>query len=75
MEAGDDVGFALDPARVVGGGAGQGGVEEGLIGVAEAADIDDDLVLAGDGEFAEGEAEARRSRGRSGGSGDRLPGG
>ncbi len=58
MEAGDDVGFALDPAGVVGGGAGQGGIEEGLLRVAEAADVDDDLVLAGDGEFAEGEAEA-----------------
>lgn len=57
MEAGDDVGFAEDPAGVVGGGAGESGVEEGLMGLAEAADVDDDGVLAGDGEVVEGVAE------------------
>ena len=58
VEAGDDVRFALDPAGVVGRGAGEGGVEERLVRSAEAADIDDDGELAGEGEFAEGEAEA-----------------
>jgi hypothetical protein len=58
VEAGDDVGFALDPAGVVGCGAGEGGVEEGLIRVAEAADVDDDGKLAGESQLAEGEAEA-----------------
>lgn len=42
MEAGDDVGFSLDPAGIVGRGAGKCGVEERLVGLAEAADIDDD---------------------------------
>ena len=60
VEAGDDVGFALDPAGIVGRGAGESGVEEGLVRIAEAADVDDDGKLAGEGELAEGEAEAPR---------------
>jgi hypothetical protein len=67
VEAGDDVGFALDPAGVVGRGAGHGGVEEWLVGLAEAADVDDDGVAAGDGEFAEGEAETPCGFGIEGG--------
>jgi len=58
VEAGDYVGFALDPAGVVGCGAGESGVEEGLVRIAEAADVDDDGELAGEGQLAEGEAEA-----------------
>ena len=57
VEAGDDVGFAVDPAGVFGRGAGKGGVEERLVGLAEAADVDDEGVVAGEGELAEGEAE------------------
>lgn len=57
MEAGDDVDFALDPAGVVGGGAWERVVEELLVGLSEASDVDDDGLFAGDGEFAEGEAE------------------
>lgn len=57
MEAGDDVDFALDPTLVVGRGAGQCGVEERLVGLTEAADVDHDGLLAGEGEFAEAEAE------------------
>lgn len=58
VEAGDDVDLALDPARVVRRGAGEGGVEEGLVGLAEAADVDDDGLAAGDGQIAKAEAEA-----------------
>ena len=57
METGYDVRFALDPAGVVGRGAGECGVEERLVGLAEAADVDDDGVAASDGELAQGEAE------------------
>ena len=57
VEAGDDVDLAADPAGVVGGGAGEGAVEELLVGGAEAADIDNDVQVAGDGEFAEERAE------------------
>jgi len=57
MEAGDDVAFALNPTRVVGCCAGEGGIEEGLVGIAKAADIDDDGVLAGDGQVAKAETE------------------
>ncbi len=57
MEASDDVGFALDPAGVVRGGAGERGVEDLLVGLAEATDIDDEGVLAGDGKLTESEAE------------------
>jgi len=35
----------------------EGGVEERLVGLAEAADVDDDGLLAGESEFAEAEAE------------------
>jgi len=56
MEAGDDVGFTEDPAGVVGSSA-ECGVEERLIGLAEAADVDDNGLLAGEGELAETEAE------------------
>ena len=58
VEAGDDVGFALDPPGVVGRAAGECGVEEWLGRIAEAADIDDDSEFAGESELAEGEAEA-----------------
>ena len=57
MEAGDDVDLALDPAGVVGRGAGEGGVEKLLVGLAEAANVDDDGVIAIGGELAKGEAE------------------
>ena len=57
VETGDYVRFALDPAGVVGRGAGQGGVEEGLVRIAEVADVDDDGELAGERELTEGEAE------------------
>ena len=57
MKAGDDVGFSVDPAGVFGRGAGKGGVEEGLVRLAEAADVDDEGVAAGEGELAEGKAE------------------
>jgi hypothetical protein len=57
VEAGDDVDLSLDPTLVVGRGAGECGVEERLVGLAEAADVDDDGLLAGEGELAEAEAE------------------
>ena len=57
MKAGDDVAFALDPAGIVGCRAGERGIEEGLVGIAKAADIDDDGVLAGDGQVAKAETE------------------
>ena len=56
VEAGDDVDLALDPAGVVGCSS-ERGVEERLVGLAEAADVDDDGLFAGDGEVAEAEAE------------------
>ena len=62
MEAGDDVGFAAGPAGVVGRGAGQGGIEERLLGGSEAADVDDKGVFASDGEVAQ-----ERSKGPGGG--------
>jgi hypothetical protein len=58
VEAGDYVRFALYPAGAVGGGSGEGGVEEGLVRLAEAADVDHDGLVAGDGQLAEREAEA-----------------
>ena len=58
MEAGDDVDFALDPTLVVGGGAGEGGVEELLVGGAETPDVGYDFLIAGEGELADGEADA-----------------
>lgn len=57
MEAGDGVDLALDPAGVIGGGAGSGSEEELLVGGAEAANVDDEAVMAGDGEFVEDRAE------------------
>lgn len=57
VEAGDDVRFALHPAGVVGRGAVERGVEERLIRLAEAADVDDDGVVASDGESAQEEAK------------------
>ena len=56
MEAGDHVDLALDPAGVVGCSS-ERGVEERLVRLAEAADVDDDGLLAGENEFAEAEAE------------------
>jgi hypothetical protein len=58
MEAGDDIAFALDPAGIVGCCSGECGVEEGLVGIAKAADVDDDGVLASGGQIAEAETEA-----------------
>ena len=58
VEAGYYVRFAFNPAGVVGRGAGERGVEERLVRVAEAADIDDDGVAAGDRQLAEGEAQS-----------------
>ena len=57
VEAGDYVDLALDPALVVRSGAGECGVEELLVRLAEAADVDDDALVAGEGEVAKGEAE------------------
>jgi hypothetical protein len=57
MEAGDDVGFALDPALVVRSGAGKGRVEELLVRLAEAADVDHDGLFAREGKLADAEAE------------------
>jgi hypothetical protein len=57
VEAGDYVRFAAGPAGVVGGGAGEGGEEEALDGTAEAADVDDDGMVALGGEGAEDVAE------------------
>ncbi len=57
MEAGDYVDFALDPPLAVGGGSGERGIEELLVGLAEAAYVDDDALVAGESEVAEGEAE------------------
>ena len=57
METGNDVGFTLHPAGVVRGAA-ERGVEERLVRLAEAADVDDDGLTAGDGQFAEAETEA-----------------
>ena len=56
VEASDDVGFALDPAGVVGGSA-ESGVEERLVGLAEAANVDHDGLLAGECELAEADTE------------------
>src|SRR6185503_2776296 len=67
VEAGDDVGFALDPAGVVGRGASERGVEERLGRIAEAADVDDESVAAGEGEFAQGVAETPGGAGVEGG--------
>jgi hypothetical protein len=57
VEAGYDVDLALDPTLIVGCGAGECGVEERLVRLTETADVDDDRLLAGDGQFAEAEAE------------------
>jgi hypothetical protein len=70
MEAGYDVDLALDPAGVVRRSS-ERGVEERLMRLAEAADVDDDGLLAGDGQFA----EARRCRSRSCERRVRIPGG
>lgn len=58
VEAGDDVCLASGPACVVGGRAGESGVEEGLGGRAEAADVEHEGVLAGDGKLADHAAQA-----------------
>jgi hypothetical protein len=57
VEAGDDVALALHPAGVVGSSA-ERGVEERLIGLAEATDVYDDGLLALEREIAEGEADS-----------------
>ena len=67
VEAGHGVRFAFDPAGVVGRSSCERGVEERLMRVAEVADVDDEGVAAGDGEFAEGGAEAPCGFGVKGG--------
>jgi len=57
MEAGDDVRFSLHPAGIIWGRAGESGVEERLVGLAEAANIDDERLVAGGGQFTEALAE------------------
>ena len=57
MVASNDVGFAAGPAGVVGRGAGEGGVEEGLVWRAEAADVDDEDIVASDGEIVKENTE------------------
>jgi hypothetical protein len=57
MEACDYVRFALHPAGVVRSGAGEGGIEDRLVGLAEAADVDDEGLVAGDGQLADALAE------------------
>ena len=57
MEAGDDVRFSLHPAGIIWGRAGESGVEERLVGLAEAAYIDDERLVAGGGQFTEALAE------------------
>ena len=71
METGDHVRFALDPTGIVRGGAGQGGVEERLVRLAEAANVDNDGVAAGNGEFAQGTAKTPGGFGIEGGE-DKL---
>ena len=51
MEAGDNIGFALHPAGVVRSSA-KRGVKERLMRLAEAAYVDDNSLLTGNGEFA-----------------------
>lgn len=67
VEAGDHVRFALDPAGVVRCGPGQGSVEERLVRLAEAANVNDEGVAAGDGEFTQGAAESPGGFGIEGG--------
>jgi hypothetical protein len=57
VEAGDYIRFALNPAGIVWSGASEGGVEEWLVWLAEAADIDDEGLVAGERQFAEALAE------------------
>jgi hypothetical protein len=57
MEACYDVDLSLNPALAVGGSAGECRVEELLVGLAEAADVDDDTLVAGEGQIAEGQAQ------------------
>jgi hypothetical protein len=49
VETGDNVRFPLHPALIVRCGAGKRGVEERLVWLAEAADVDDDGLFAGEG--------------------------
>jgi hypothetical protein len=58
VEAGDDRDLAGDPALVIWRSAGEGAVEELLVGRSEAADVYYDLLIAGDGKLADGEADA-----------------
>ncbi len=58
VEAGDDVRFCARTQRGCRGRAGEGGVEERLVGLAEAADVGDDALIAGESKLAEGEADA-----------------
>ena len=58
VEAGYDVDLALDPTLIIWRCAGERGVEELLVWLAEAADVDDDGLVASDGEFADTEAES-----------------
>ena len=58
VETADNVRFSLHPALIVRCGAGKRGVEERLVWLAEAADVDDDGLFAGESEFAEAETKA-----------------
>ena len=53
VEARDDIDLARDPARVVGRGAVQCSVEKLLVRRSEAADVDDDVKIARDGQIAQ----------------------
>ena len=70
VKARDGAGFAADPAGIVGRGAGQGAVKEWLVGVAEAADVDDEGLAARDGQLAEQGAELPGDFGREGVEGE-----
>lgn len=54
MKTRDDVDFAADPFGLIGNGAGKGAVKELL---AEAANVDDEIVAAGESQVAESRAE------------------
>ena len=56
VEARDNIGLTLNPAGVVRRAA-ERGVEERLVGLAEAADVDHDGLVAGEGEFPNAKPE------------------
>src|SRR5947207_806530 len=56
MESRNNIGLALHPPCIVGRSS-QRSVEERLMRLPEATDVDDDGLIASNGEFAEAEAE------------------